>query len=133
MHLQAVTKARNSLSEVRKQVSSWAEKMPHITDSEKEDLLKVVDKADQWISDKLEAQAATSPFETPAFDSTEVAPQLKSVTALLEKLLKKPKPAPVVPEKVRVCMCMCVMCVMVIGLFVWIVWMGFLITADNMS
>ncbi|RYY70606.1 hypothetical protein EON63_22425 [archaeon] len=39
-----MTKARSSLTEVRKQVSSWAEKMPHITDAEKEDLLKAVEK-----------------------------------------------------------------------------------------
>jgi hypothetical protein len=35
--------------------------------------------------------------ENPAFDSSEVMPQLKAVYAMFEKLLKKPKPA---PEKV---------------------------------
>lgn len=91
---EAVAAASKSLSEVRKQVGSWAEKMPHISDEEKDALLALVQVAEQWIADKTAAQDKASPFDKPVFDSLEVTPQLKPVAAMVEKLMRKPKPAP---------------------------------------
>lgn len=96
----AVAKARKSLKEVKKAVSDWDSKMPHVTDAEKQDLLKAVKLAEDWLEKKLEAQDKVAPHETPAFDSSEVPQQLKSVSLLFDKLMKKPKPAPPVSEKV---------------------------------
>jgi hypoxia up-regulated 1 len=96
----AVTKARKLLQTVTSKVETWEEKMPHITSEEKEKLLNAVKKAEAWIAEKLAAQEATSPYEAPAFESSEVPAQLKPVSNIFEKLLAKPKPAPPVVDKV---------------------------------
>eukprot|EP01039_Chlorochromonas_danica_P006723 gene6723-7432_t len=90
----AVESALKSLSGVRKQVGGWAEKMPQITEEEKEKLLKLVTAAEEWINERVASQEKQSPFEKPVFESSEVPPQLKPVSELLSKLMKKPKPAP---------------------------------------
>ncbi len=79
------------LANVTVRVEGWTETMPHITDDEKRGLLDAIEKAKLWISTKIEEQAKISPFETPLFDSSEVEPQLKPVSVLFEKLLKKPR------------------------------------------
>lgn len=96
----AVDKARKLLSSVTAKVATWEEKMPHITPEEKEKLLAAVQKVEEWISEKLELQDAASPYEKPVFESSEVTLQLKPVSAIFEKLLAKPKPAPPVVDKV---------------------------------
>jgi hypoxia up-regulated 1 len=96
---EAVSSARKALTEVRNKVSTWPEKMPHITSEESESLLKLVETAESWMNEKESAQSKVSPFEKPAFDSSEVAPQLKPVSVLLDKLMRKPKPAPTVPAQ----------------------------------
>lgn len=98
---EAVQKARGMLADLKNQVSKWAEKLPHITAEEKDKLLEAVAKAEAWISEKEEAQAAKSPFEDPVFESGDVPLQLKPVGLIFDRLLKKPKPAPPAPEKVR--------------------------------
>lgn len=95
----AVEKARKSLADVRRAVETWAEKLPHITDEEKEALLATVTVAENWLNEKVAAQAEISSFETPVFQSKEIAGHVKPVAAAFEKLLKKPKPAPPVIEK----------------------------------
>eukprot|EP01037_Dinobryon_pediforme_P042482 gene42482-52872_t len=87
------------LADLKNQVSKWAEKLPHITAEEKDKLLEAVAKAEAWISEKEEAQAAKSPFEDPVFESGDVPLQLKPVGLIFDRLLKKPKPAPPAPEK----------------------------------
>ena len=56
-------------------------------------------KAEAWIAEKQTAQAAKAATEDPAFLSTDVPLQLKTVGISFEKLLRKPKPAPPAPEK----------------------------------
>lgn len=97
---EAMKKARSSLAEVKNIVSTWAEKMPHITQEEKDKLLDTVSKAEAWLEEKDELQAAKSPFEDPVFDSADVPLQLRTAGMLLDRLMKKPKPAPPAPEKV---------------------------------
>ena len=79
------------LANVTLRVETWAESMPHITDEETRNLLDTIEKAKLWITTKMEEQSKTSPFETPVFDSSEVEPQLKPVSILFEKLVKKPR------------------------------------------
>jgi hypoxia up-regulated 1 len=98
----AVTKVKMTLDDVKKAINSWNEKLPHITEEEKNDLMKLIEKADNWIEEKAEQQEKTSPFEKPIFTSTEAISQLKAIKTLYEKLLKKPKPAPIVVEKKEV-------------------------------
>jgi hypothetical protein len=68
--------------------------MPQITQEEKDKLSEVVKRVEAWLEDNVQAQAALTAFETPAFTSTEVLNQLKPLTVQLDKLLKKPKPVP---------------------------------------
>ena len=49
----------------------------------------------------MAAQEATSPFEKPVFEGSEVPAQLKPVSLIFEKIAAKPKPAPPVVEKVH--------------------------------
>lgn len=53
---EAVEKARKLLRDVKNAVSTWAEKLPHITQDEKDKLLEAVAKADSWLSEKEELQ-----------------------------------------------------------------------------
>mmetsp|Transcript_28468 Transcript_28468/g.48847 ORF Transcript_28468/g.48847 Transcript_28468/m.48847 type:complete len:933 (-) Transcript_28468:116-2914(-) len=99
---EAVAKARKSLKAVAAKVESWAEKLPHITEEEKEKVMNAVAKAEAWIDEKVAAQEATSPFEKPVFEGSEVPAQLKPVSLIFEKIAAKPKPAPPVVEKVNV-------------------------------
>lgn len=96
----AVVKAKKDLDAVKRAVGTWEDKMPHITEDEKSALLKLVETADKWIEEKADAQEKTSPFEKPAFDSSEVPLQLKPVISMYDKLMKKPKPVPPAPEVV---------------------------------
>jgi hypothetical protein len=91
---EAVKKATHQLSAVRQLIGEWELTMPHITTEEKEKLADVVTRVEAWLDDNVQAQAALTAFETPAFTSAEVMSQLKPLTLQLDKLLKKPKPAP---------------------------------------
>jgi len=96
----AIEKIRKSLDAIKANILSWEEKLPQITTEEKENLFKLIKNVDDWIEEKAEQQEKQSPFEKPVFESSEVLKQLKPVSTVYEKLLKKPKPAPPVVEKV---------------------------------
>jgi len=80
---------------VRQLVGEWEETMPQITQEEKDKLLETVQRIEVWLQDNVDQQSKLSPYEAPAFTSSEVSTQLKPLTSQLEKLLKKPKPIPV--------------------------------------
>jgi len=96
---ETVAKATKLLKTLKDKVGLWDVKMPQVTPEETEKLLKAVRKAEEWIATKQAAQAELSDFEMPSFLSAEVTAQLKPVSALFEKLLSKPKPAPPVLKK----------------------------------
>lgn len=96
----AVAKALGQLQNVTKLMENWETKMPHITEEEKSKLAKAVADAEAWINGKVAEQDAADPTTPPVFLSSELPSQLKPVKSLLERLLKKPKPAPPKPEKV---------------------------------
>lgn len=96
---EAVSKAYKRLNDISSRAASWAEKLPHITDEEKEELMKVITEAQGKINELVEAQEVMSPYDTPAFVSSDVLPLLKPALSLYDKLSKKPKPAPPVVLK----------------------------------
>lgn len=51
------------------------------------------------MEDSTLAQSKLSQFEDPAFEAAEVKEQLRPLSALIEKLMKKPKPIPPVVVK----------------------------------
>jgi hypoxia up-regulated 1 len=91
----AVAKTKKQLEGIRKRAAAWNDTMPQITANETEKMLELVDKVDNWLTEREAEQATKSPFEEPAFFSTDIAPQMKPVANMLDRLLKKPKPAPV--------------------------------------
>lgn len=90
----AVAKTKKQLEGIRKRAAGWSETMPQITANETEKMLELVDKVDSWLAEREAEQAVKTSFEEPAFYSTDIAPQMKPVANLLDRLLKKPKPAP---------------------------------------
>ncbi len=64
MPMSIVSKAKKGLSEMKITVTNvWAnnsEKYGHITEEERADLVKLVEKADSWIEEKAEAQLKVS-------------------------------------------------------------------------
>ena len=74
------------------------------TEEQRNELLTAAEDASEWqvrkrISDQEAAQAVVNPWETPAFNSTQVPHQKKSIEKNAGKLRKKPKPKPVVVAK----------------------------------
>ena len=70
------------------QIAQWDVKMPQITDKEKEGLLAQIQKAEEWLEEKQEAQLAKSPYEEPAFDSDDVTLQFKQVRLGMARQLR---------------------------------------------
>lgn len=99
-----IKKVTTSLTDIKNTVTEkWTtETKPQITEEEKASLLTAVQKVEAWIEEKAELQLAKSPFESPVFLSSEVLSQLKPVMLIYDKLVKKPKPAPVVVETPKV-------------------------------
>jgi hypoxia up-regulated 1 len=93
----AIVKAKEQLASVRKVAAGWSETMPHIAANETEKLEDTVAAAEKWLADAEERQTTKESHEEPAFDSTEVPPVLKPVSAVFQKLLRKPKPPPPTP------------------------------------
>merc|ERR1712046_430876 len=94
----AVKDAEKRLSDIRILIKKWETSMPQVSESEREDVLSLVSAGEKWLEEKKTAQEKTPPHETPAFLSTAVDKQLKSVASLVTKLSRKPKPPP--PKKV---------------------------------
>lgn len=90
----AVQKTRKQLAGITKRAATWPETMPQITSNETEKMLDAVAKVTLWLDDNEAEQAKRTPFEEPAFFSADIAPQMKPVATMLDRLLKKPKPAP---------------------------------------
>jgi hypothetical protein len=65
-----------------------------IDEEEKAAVEDAITTAEKWLDEKLEAQAALTAFEEPAFESTDVPRQFKSAVSLYERTNKKPKPLP---------------------------------------
>lgn len=90
----AVKKALKQLQNVTKKIDTWSEKMPHVSEEEVQSLRDLIEGVQGWIASKVEEQEGADPFGDAVFSSYEVVSEMKPVSALFEKLLRKPKPAP---------------------------------------
>lgn len=91
---EAIEMAQKRLRDIRLLVDKWVDTMPQVTESERADVIALVEKAETWLEDKMALQAATESHETPAFTSTEVSQSLKATANLVTRLSRKPKPKP---------------------------------------
>lgn len=87
----AISQANNLLKTVFTALAEWQETLPHSNLEEREELETTAASAKKWIAEKVALQENTSPFDAPSYESVEVTKHLKSVKALFEKLLSKPK------------------------------------------
>jgi hypoxia up-regulated 1 len=94
----AVKRALKQLQNVTKKIDTWSTKMPHITEEEIAKLRELISSTENWIASKVEAQEAADPTEDFVFMAFEVVSEMKPVTAMFEKLLRKPKPVPPKPN-----------------------------------
>lgn len=90
----AVAKTRKQIDGIRKRIKAWPETMPQITANETEKMSSLVDKVESWLDEREAEQSKKTAFDEPAFLSSDIAPQMKPVAAMLDRLLKKPKPVP---------------------------------------
>lgn len=94
----AVGRALKQLRNVTKKIDTWSEKMPHITEEEVKGLRDLIADVESWIEKKVTEQEANDPTTDPVFMAHEVVSEMKPVTVMFEKLLRKPKPVPPKPN-----------------------------------
>mmetsp|Transcript_25466 Transcript_25466/g.42935 ORF Transcript_25466/g.42935 Transcript_25466/m.42935 type:complete len:993 (+) Transcript_25466:61-3039(+) len=94
----AVKRALKQLANVTKKIDTWDEKMPHIPAEDVTELRDLISGVEGWIASKVEAQESADPFGEAAFSSFEVVAEMKPVTVMFEKLLRRPKPKPPKPN-----------------------------------
>merc|ERR1712032_227984 len=94
----AIADLKTKLEKVEKLLIQWDDTMPQITDEEKSDVRGKAANITSWITEMEERQNAVEPWEKPAFLSSEVPTQFKSLEKLIKKLNKKPKPKPVLEK-----------------------------------
>mmetsp|Transcript_41657 Transcript_41657/g.53737 ORF Transcript_41657/g.53737 Transcript_41657/m.53737 type:complete len:149 (+) Transcript_41657:1576-2022(+) len=92
--MQKVEMAQKRLKDIRLLVEKWVESMPQVTESERADVIALVEKAETWLEEKVALQEDAPLHEPPFFTSTEVAQSLKATANLVTRLSRKPKPKP---------------------------------------
>merc|ERR1712228_24498 len=90
----AILAMQTKMTKVKELMEKWKVSMPQITDDERADVLAKVEKIEEWMKEMEEKQSKLEPYDTPAFNSTEVSLQSKSLYTLVTKLGKRPKPKP---------------------------------------
>ena len=89
---EAVPKYLEELQDTKTKAIEIREKMPWVTEQEQNDLLEKVDETKQWLEEKIEAQAALSHDEEPAFKVDDIEAKMKKLTTLSKKIFNKKKP-----------------------------------------
>jgi len=89
---EAIKTLNEKLSQVEELMTKWETSKPQVTEEERTAVLEKVETARKWIADQEEAQASKEAWEEPAFSSTDVPKQTKSLETFIGKLSKKPKP-----------------------------------------
>merc|ERR1712003_330318 len=89
---EAIEALQAKLKKVEELVKKWETTHPQITEEERSDVLAKVDNAKSWIEEKIAEQDKKESHEEPAFASTDVPKQAKSIQGLVKRLSKKPKP-----------------------------------------
>jgi len=91
---QAILSLQTKLTKVKELMAKWKESMPQVTEDEISDVLGKTSKIEEWIVEVEEKQSKLASHEMPAFNSTEVPLQTKSLNTLISKLSRRPKPKP---------------------------------------
>ncbi|KAL7483429.1 hypothetical protein ACHAW6_009074 [Cyclotella cf. meneghiniana] len=94
--IEALTKKLDKVVELMKK---WETTMEHITEEERKEVLDKVDEARAWIEENVKAQEEADPTGEPVFKSEDVPGQTKKIESIVSRLMKKPKPKPVVQSK----------------------------------
>jgi len=96
---EAIKDLNEKLVKIEELMTKWETSKPQVTEEDRANVAEKVENVRKWIIDQEEAQAATNPWDEPAFKSTDVPKQTKDVEALIGRLSKKPKPKPKKEEK----------------------------------
>ncbi|GMI02012.1 hypothetical protein TrST_g6123 [Triparma strigata] len=88
----AVQKCKERLEKMRALMTKWETTMEQVTEEERADVFEKIEKIEKWLEQKLDEQSKLEKWDQPAFKSSEVAPQSKSLELLVTRLSKKPKP-----------------------------------------
>jgi len=87
------------LTKIEELMKKWETSMEHITEEERKEVLDKVAEVRKWVEDKVGEQEKTDATTDPVFTSEEVPGQTKRIESIVQRLMKKPKPKPVVVEK----------------------------------
>ncbi len=74
--------------------------MAHINATDKDKLLELVSADEAWLEAKQTEQLALTPFDKPAFESSELPVRMKPLLTLFTRVSKIPKPVPPAAPKV---------------------------------
>ncbi len=96
---EAIVKLQTKLGEIEALMAKWVETKPQVTEEERQKVLDGIEEVRKWIEDKEKAQKKKKPHDEPAFLSTEVPEQSKSLETMVVRLNRKPKPKPPKVEK----------------------------------
>merc|ERR1719223_853760 len=91
---EAIKALNAKLAQIEELMTKWETSKPQVTEDERTSVLDKVSNVRKWVADLEEEQAGKELWEEPAFLSTDVPKQTKSVETLIGKLSKKPKPKP---------------------------------------
>eukprot|EP00804_Cyclotella_cryptica_P008096 CCRYP_004580-RA/>CCRYP_004580-RA protein AED:0.01 eAED:0.01 QI:567/0.5/0.66/1/1/1/3/3983/974 len=94
--IEALTKKLDKVVELMKK---WETTMEHITEEERKEVLDKVDEVRAWIEENVKKQEEADPTGEPVFKSEDVPGQTKKIESIVSRLMKKPKPKPVVESK----------------------------------
>uniref|UniRef100_A0A6T6BMI4 Uncharacterized protein n=1 Tax=Compsopogon caeruleus TaxID=31354 RepID=A0A6T6BMI4_9RHOD len=85
-------------SAMYKQVNIQTELYDHLTDAERESILKKCEETDRWLVKEREAQAVLPKASDPTLTLARITEALTSLHAVCRPIYSKPKPKPPVPE-----------------------------------
>lgn len=95
----AIEALKTKLDKVEDLMKKWETSMSHITEEERQEILDRVADVRKWIEEKVEEQEKADQTADPVFTSDEVPGQTKKIESVVSRLMKKPKPKPVVEKK----------------------------------
>ena len=90
----AVKSMSGKIEKIKQLVEKWITDMPHITETERKEVIDRADEGMKWLDEKVAAQKDLDMSVEPAFTSSEVYSELDSVGKVVTRLARKPKPKP---------------------------------------
>eukprot|EP01113_Clastostelium_recurvatum_P005180 TRINITY_DN1230_c0_g1_i1.p1 TRINITY_DN1230_c0_g1~~TRINITY_DN1230_c0_g1_i1.p1 ORF type:complete len:234 (-),score=84.46 TRINITY_DN1230_c0_g1_i1:49-750(-) len=94
---EAAQDLRSYIKSSRKYLSTVTTQL-NVTEEERDNVSEVVDKAEKWLEEKLEAQAALESFVDPVVTSEEVERRRQEIEMRVKIISRKPKRKPVIPK-----------------------------------